>query len=123
DGVALMEVGSAEAVSEPGLPAEPVDDWTGRPQPSGRPEQPLLWHAEVTAATTVLTANFGGADPRSRLVEINVRRSVFQPEANHVDYITVRGFEICHAATPWAPPTADQPGMVGPNWAKGWIIE
>ena len=24
---------------------------------------------------------------------------------------------------PWAPPTADQPGLIGPNWAKGWIIE
>ncbi|HWH99520.1 MAG TPA: right-handed parallel beta-helix repeat-containing protein, partial [Propionibacteriaceae bacterium] len=31
--------------------------------------------------------------------------------------------ELCQAATPWAPPTADQPGLVGPNWAKGWIIE
>ena len=27
------------------------------------------------------------------------------------------------AASPWAPPTADQPGLIGPNWAKGWIIE
>ena len=24
---------------------------------------------------------------------------------------------------PWTPPTADQPGLIGPNWAKGWIIE
>jgi len=40
-----------------------------------------------------------------------------------VDYITVRGFELAQAATPWAPPTADQPGLIGPNWAKGWIIE
>ena len=24
---------------------------------------------------------------------------------------------------PWAPPTADQPGLIGPNWAKGWVIE
>lgn len=30
---------------------------------------------------------------------------------------------MAHAATPWAPPTADQPGMIGPHWSKGWIIE
>ena len=30
---------------------------------------------------------------------------------------------MAHAATPWTPPTADQPGLIGPNWSKGWIIE
>ena len=52
-----------------------------------------------------------------------MRRSVFFPAEHHVDYITVRGFELAHAASPWTPPTADQPGLIGPNWAKGWIIE
>ena len=42
---------------------------------------------------------------------------------HHLDYITVRGFELAQAACPWTPPTADQPGLIGPNWAKGWIIE
>jgi alpha-N-arabinofuranosidase len=28
-----------------------------------------------------------------------------------------------HAATPWAPPTAEQIGLIGTNWSKGWIIE
>lgn len=123
NGRALLEVTSFEAVAAPELTTELVDDWTGVPQPTATSEQSLVWHAEVTDAHTVIHANFGDSDPRSELVEINVRRSVFYPEANHVDYITVRGFEICHAATPWVPPTADQPGMVGPNWAKGWIIE
>jgi alpha-N-arabinofuranosidase len=27
------------------------------------------------------------------------------------------------AATPWAPPTAQQIGLIGPNCSKGWIIE
>ena len=27
------------------------------------------------------------------------------------------------AATPWAPPTAEQIGLIGTNWSKGWIIE
>ena len=52
-----------------------------------------------------------------------MRRSVFYPIEHHLDYITVRGFELAHAACPWTPPTADQPGLIGPNWAKGWIIE
>jgi hypothetical protein len=62
-------------------------------------------------------------DPNEELVEINVRRSVFYPVEHHLNYITVRGFELAQAASPWAPPTADQPGLIGPNWAKGWIIE
>ncbi len=28
-----------------------------------------------------------------------------------------------HAATPWAPPTAEQVGLIGTHWSKGWIIE
>jgi hypothetical protein len=52
-----------------------------------------------------------------------VRRSVFYPTENYVDFITVRGFELAEAASPWAPPTADQLGLIGPNWAKGMIIE
>jgi hypothetical protein len=77
----------------------------------------------VRADETTIWANFQGADPNRELVEINVRRSVFYPTEHHVDYVTVRGFELAHAASPWAPPTADQPGLIGPNWAKGWIIE
>ena len=38
-------------------------------------------------------------------------------------YITVRGFEMAQAASPWTPPTADQPGLLGAHWSKGWIIE
>ena len=83
----------------------------------------LVWYAEVDSDQTTIWANFAGADPNHELVEINVRPAVFYPTENHVDYITVRGFELAQAATPWAPPTADQPGLIGPNWAKGWIIE
>lgn len=28
-----------------------------------------------------------------------------------------------HAATPWAPPTSEQVGLIGTHWSKGWIIE
>ncbi len=30
---------------------------------------------------------------------------------------------MAQAACPWVPPTADQPGLLGTHWSKGWIIE
>jgi len=35
----------------------------------------------------------------------------------------VRGFSLRQAATPWAPPTAEQIGLIGTHWSKGWVIE
>ncbi|MBE6654881.1 MAG: right-handed parallel beta-helix repeat-containing protein [Ruminococcaceae bacterium] len=86
-------------------------------------ENKMQWFAKVLDDTTEIYANFGEIDPNGRLTEINVRRSCFYPEKTGLDYITVRGFEMAHAATPWAPPTADQPGLIGTHWSKGWIIE
>jgi alpha-L-arabinofuranosidase len=68
-------------------------------------------------------AQFKGVDPNEAGAEINVRQTVFTPEKTGVDYITVRGFTLRHAATPWAPPTAGQIGLVSAYWCKGWIIE
>ena len=87
------------------------------------PEQTrLVWYAEVGT-----DSRSSGRTSRVRIPTTNLSRSTsgdpFYPEENYIDYITVRGFELAQAATPWAPPTADQPGLVGPNWAKGWIIE
>ncbi|WP_066186067.1 right-handed parallel beta-helix repeat-containing protein [Gracilibacillus timonensis] len=81
------------------------------------------WFAEVDETHTTIFANFQEYDPNEELIEINVRPACFYPETNGRDYIILRGFEICHAACPWAPPTGDQPGMIGPRWSKGWIIE
>ena len=81
------------------------------------------WYAEVAEETTTIYANFQGADPNSELAEINVRKCCFYPARPGVNFITVRGFEFAQAACPWAPPTADQPGMIGAHWSKGWIIE
>ncbi|MCY3018352.1 MAG: right-handed parallel beta-helix repeat-containing protein [Planctomycetota bacterium] len=83
----------------------------------------LLWHAQVDDANTTIRAQFKGINPNEQLVEINVRRTVFYPEKPGMNYITVRGFTMCHAATPWSPPTAEQIGLVGTHWSKGWIIE
>ena len=77
----------------------------------------------VAADSTTIWAQFKGVDPNEANVEINVRQSVFYPEQPGVDFITVRGFKLMHAATNWAPPTAEQVGLIGTHWSKGWIIE
>ncbi len=124
NGTSFYEVSTLAEVADPPRRTEAIDDWTGATDAVRDPDQTqLVWYAEVGDGHTTISANFGGADPNAELVEINVRRSVFYPVEHHLDYITVRGFELCHAATPWAPPTADQPGLIGPNWAKSWIIE
>ncbi|MEI6197329.1 MAG: right-handed parallel beta-helix repeat-containing protein, partial [Verrucomicrobiota bacterium] len=82
-----------------------------------------LWFAKVDATNTTLWAQFKTINPNEQLVEINVRRTVFYPEKTGVNFITVRGFTLRHAATPWAPPTAEQIGLIGTHWSKSWIIE
>lgn len=81
------------------------------------------WYAKVGEKTTTLLCNFGQYDPNRETVEVSVRECCFFPRRTGRNYITVRGFEMAHAATPWNPPTAEQIGMIGPHWAKGWIIE
>ncbi len=124
NGRSFYEVVTLPEVADPPLRTEVLDDWTETADRIRDPEQTqYVWYADVGDDETTLWANFQGADPNAELVEINVRRSVFYPAEHHIDYITVRGFELAQAACPWTPPTADQPGLIGPNWAKGWIIE
>jgi alpha-N-arabinofuranosidase len=82
-----------------------------------------LWFAEVDKENTTIWAQFPGVDPNAQPVEVNVRQTVFYPAKTGINYLTVRGFTMRHAATPWAPPTAEQIGLIGTNWSKGWIIE
>ena len=86
-------------------------------------EDDPLWIAEVDDSNTTVWAQFEGVDPNEEEVEVNVRQSVFYPSEPGRNYITVRGFTLEHAATPWAPPTAEQIGLIGTHWSKGWIIE
>jgi hypothetical protein len=81
------------------------------------------WYCESNDENTYIYANFHGADPNQELVEINVRESCFYPDTTNIDYITISGFHMSQAATQWAPPTAEQIGLIGTNWSKGWIIE
>lgn len=91
---------------------------------SWRPEESLYkWYTEQTEKSTVIYANFQGENPNENNVEINVRRNCFWPQKTGVNYITVSGFTMHQAATTWAPPTAFQDGLIGPNWSKGWVIE
>jgi alpha-N-arabinofuranosidase len=82
-----------------------------------------LWFGQVDKENTSIWSQFKGVNPNEQLVEVNVRRTVFYPARPGINYITVQGFTLCHAATPWAPPTAEQIGLIGTHWSKGWIIE
>jgi alpha-N-arabinofuranosidase len=72
---------------------------------------------------TTIWADFKGKDPNRAFVEINVRPSVFYPEKEGINFITVRGFTLEQAAAPWVSPTAEQIGLIGTHWSRGWIIE
>jgi len=82
-----------------------------------------LWFATVDATNTTIHAQLPGTDPNTDGIEVNVRRAVFYPSRTGRNFITVRGFTMEHAATNWAPPTAEQVGLIGTHWSKGWIIE
>lgn len=100
------------------------ETWAWRPEQIPEPEKTVYqWYAQVDQEKTVIYANFHGADPNKELVEIHVRSACFFPDKTGLDYITVRGFEMAHAACPWAPPTSRQLGLLGCHWSKGWIIE
>uniref|UniRef100_UPI0035A11683 right-handed parallel beta-helix repeat-containing protein n=1 Tax=Jeotgalibaca porci TaxID=1868793 RepID=UPI0035A11683 len=124
NGMSFFEAETYEELENAEVRTERPDYWTQETYTYVNPEQTkYMWYAEVSAETTTIFATFYEADPNKESVEINVRKACFSPLKVGIDYITVRGFEICQAASPWTPPTSDQIGMVGPNWSKGWIIE
>ncbi|PWG59875.1 right-handed parallel beta-helix repeat-containing protein [Bifidobacterium catulorum] len=102
----------------------PGPDWMEIPLTIPRADETIFqWYAKVEDNHTDIWANFHEFDPNRETVEINVRKECFYPQRTGIDYITVRGFEMAQAACPWAPPTGDQPGLIGPHWSRGWIIE
>lgn len=82
-----------------------------------------VWFASVEAGTTTIYAQLPDANPNHDGIEINVRQTVFYPRQTGRNFITVRGFVLEQASTNWAPPTAEQVGLIGTHWSKGWIIE
>ena len=125
NGKSFYEAKSLDEVKNPVIRTEGVNPpWMKHPEAILQPEDTVFqWYAETDRDTTVIYANFQGANPNEELTEINVRKCCFYPEKTGINYITVRGFEMAQAACPWTPPTADQPGLLGTNWSKGWIIE
>ena len=81
------------------------------------------WYTESNDNEITIYANFHNYNPNKERVEINVRESCFYPAESGINYITVSGFHLSQAATQWAAPTAEQIGLIGTNWSKGWIIE
>lgn len=125
NGKSLYEAASLDEVKNPVKRETGYNPpWTKRIEKLLDPDFSVYqWCAKVDTEATTIYANFHDADPNKELVEINVRKCCFYPEKTGMNYITVRGFEMAHAACPWTPPTADQPGLLGANWSKGWIIE
>lgn len=125
NGKSLYEASSLEALKNPSIRKIGTSpDWMGKEGMILHPEETVYqWYAVVQEDITTIYANFHEFNPNEEEVEINVRESCFYPEKRGINYITVRGFEIAHAATTWAPPTSNQQGMIGPRWSKGWIIE
>jgi hypothetical protein len=113
NGTSLFEQNSLEGVKNPGYHRKAVD-------PSA---SIYTWYAEVDEEYTSIWANFQEFNPNREEVEINVRPACFYPSRAGVNYLTVKGFEMTQAATQWAAPTAEQPGLIGTHWSKGWIIE
>lgn len=100
--------------------AESLRELYGAPK---KPERLLRWFAESDGTSTTIHADFAERDPNTACTEVSVRPFCFFPEQEGLNYITVSGLTLCQAATQWAPPTAFQPGIIGPHWSKGWIIE
>ena len=113
NGDSLYEVGKLSDVSDEN-PLDRANDKDG---------SRYKWFCKTENGFTTIYANFMGLNPNDELVEINVRPAVFFPKKTGINFITVRGFKMAHAATQWSPPTAEQVGLIGPYWSKGWIIE
>ena len=96
-----------------------------QPYPGSRDQKASLWtwYCESDDENTYIYANFHGKNPNRETVEINARSSCFYPDKPGINFITIRGFRMSQAATQWAAPTAEQPGLIGTHWSKGWIVE
>lgn len=66
----------------------------------------LHFFAQVDGVVTRFIAHFGEANPNEELTEFTVRPAIFYPENTGINYLTVSGFTLTHAATNWAPPTS-----------------
>ena len=118
-----LERGSWSHTGEVYLNGKPLIETNNINQLDSTTIKTPLWYCKVDEKNTVIWANFFNVDPNEKMVEINVRQAVFYPSQPGINYIGVSGFVMSQAATPWAPPTAEQIGLIGTHWSKGWVIE
>ena len=118
NGKSLYEARTLEEVKNPVMRRDGhAQPWTNQREPLLHPEDSLYqWCTFPQGDSTVICANFQGKDPNHEMVEIQVRPACFYPVHAGCDYITVRGFEMAHAATPLVrchgrPDGADWPSL------------
>lgn len=81
------------------------------------------WYTEQSGGNTKIWANFGGADPNTRLAEILVRECVFAPITPNLNYITVDGLTLQQAACGWAENNSYQSALMKTKGGHSWIIQ
>ena len=130
DGKTLYEATSLDELKNPQeRRTGPCSPWVDTQEVIPHSERTVYqWFAEADhkAGTTTIYAYFGDFTQNElagHTIEINVRECCFAPSQVNTNYITISGFECCHAATQWAPPTGVQRGMIDTYWSKGWHIE
>jgi len=125
NGISMYEASSLEDLYAAPVRTEYLQNfWIFDPELVLEPQRTVYrWYCQVSDTETTILCNFQDVDPNNALIEINVRKACFYPTTAGMNYITVRGFEMAHAACPFTPPTGDQVGLIGPHWSKGWIIE
>ena len=73
-------------------------------------------------ASGMIVAAFA-RDPNEAVPELVVRPACFYPILPRRDYITLRGISFVNAGPDWGHPRAEQVGVVGTNWSRGWTVE
>lgn len=81
------------------------------------------WYTEQSGGTTRIWANFGGANPNTRLAEILVRECVFAPTTSNVNFITVDGLTMRQAACGWAENNNFQSALIKTRGGRQWVIQ
>jgi hypothetical protein len=122
NGKSLYEMEALEKVRNP-APIEKIRYYRGNVKHHDEIGSTYTWYCNVDDAQTTIWANFHDYNPNEELVEINAREACFYPDQPGRNYITVSGFRMSQAATQWAAPTAEQIGLIGTHYSKGWIIE
>ncbi len=81
-------------------------------------------HAALLAGPVsgTIVARFA-QDPSVAVPELVVRPACFYPLVEFRDYQTLRGLSFVNAGPTWGSASAQQVGVVGTHWSRGWVIE